>query len=195
MEKFEFETEADSPYLHDLAPGVPMSKRIGQIGLIATGAIVSAAFGLQVVGPALAQVVYPKSQLSSAMNAVQSNSGTAAQIGGSSSLAPGVSNSVVSGNPLSTEPVNLVNSPVSEFNNANLAPNSAPISSGRSTSTLQAPTFSNTTHFGNVSSSTPGGGSIAGSGSVASGSSSGTFRYEKHEYESESHGERESEND
>lgn len=49
----------ESPYQYD-EPKKPLSpKRLANFAVVATGAVASVAFGLQVVGPAIAQAMYP----------------------------------------------------------------------------------------------------------------------------------------
>ncbi len=144
----------ESQYEYD-EPKKPLAPRqIANYALVATGAVASVAFGLQVVGPAVASAMYPSStQVESANPSPGAQASSAAPAGYPESANSSVSNSSqesIAANPGVTP--------------ASLAGVTA-VAATPSAAATQIQLPSGAPSFGNLSSATPSGGSMASWGS------------------------------
>lgn len=144
----------ESQYEYD-EPKKPLTPRqIANYAVVATGAVASVAFGLQVVGPAVASAMYPSStQVESANPSPDVQTSSAAPAG-----YPESANSSVSTNSQESFAANLGVTP------ASLAGVTA-VAATPSAAATQIQLPSGAPSFGNLSSATPSGGSMASWGS------------------------------
>ena len=169
--------DSDSPYEFDEPARRISLKSVPRFALGLAGAAASITFGLQVVGPALADIAYPRHELASALNKVGREPGSEPQsvtsLPAFPEARPGL-REISIGVPVIE---NALKPALKSTQIESLRPTSPRVAvpalgaeSPAAPNTIQAPTFSNTT-YGSVSSATPSGGSVA-SGGYGSGAGS-----------------------
>jgi hypothetical protein len=146
----------ESQYEYD-EPKEPLTPRqLANYALVATGAVASVAFGLQVVGPAVASALYPSStQVESAKPSPGVQISSAAPAG-----YPESANSSLSTNSQESFAANLGVTPASLAGVTAVA-----LTPSAAAAQIQLP--AGAPSFGNLSSATPSGGSMAAWGSGA----------------------------
>ena len=154
MSNFGSRDSDESQYEYD-EPKKPLTRRqVANYALVATGAVASVAFGLQVVGPAVASAIYPPStQVEPSITSPGAQTSSAAPAGYSASAY-----SSASANSQESFAANLGLTP------AALAGVTA-VASTPSAAATQIQLPSGAPSFGNLSSATPSGGSMAAWGS------------------------------
>ena len=144
----------ESQYEYD-EPKKPLTPRqLANYAMVAIGAVASVAFGLQVVGPAVASAMYPSSTQAESMNpSPDAQTSSAAQAG-----SPESAYSSASTNRQESFAANLGVTPASLAGVTAVA-----VTPSAAAAQIQLP--SDAPSFGNLSSATPSGGSMASWGS------------------------------